>query len=348
MSLTLVIVESPAKCSKIESFLGPGYKCLASFGHIRQLNIKKGLQCIDIENNFRPDFVISPGSSKQIQKIKGYLPKCDKVLLATDDDREGEAIAWHLCKVLKLNISTNPRIIFHEITKSAIQKAVQNPTTIDMNKVNSQQARQILDLLVGFSISPMLWKHISNFNKEGLSAGRCQTPSLRLVYDNYKEIKENPGAFQYKIIGEFTKKNIPFELKEDVKDRENVIIFMENTKSYIHRFRKDSIKQIEKTPPKPFTTSGLQQRANSNLGFSPKKTMTLCQKLYEAGLITYMRTDSKVYSIEFIEKVKSHIIESYSEDYFIENFNHLLLQKSSNNDNKCDKLDKNRKRNKKK
>lgn len=337
MSLDLIIVESPAKCSKIEGFLGRGYKCLASFGHIRQLNTKKGLKCIDIDNNFTPDFVISHGSSKQIQKIKNYIPKARKIYLATDDDREGEAIAWHLCKVLKLDIKTNPRIIFHEITKQAIVKAVNNPTTIDMNKVNSQQARQILDLLVGFSISPMLWKHISNFNKDSLSAGRCQTPALRLVYDNHTEIKKNPGSFKYKISGIFTKKNIHFLLNQDLNDYDTSKSFLSDTKTHIHKFRKEKMRESEKKPPVPFTTSGLQQKASSNLGFSPKKTMTLCQKLYEAGYITYMRTDSKVYSTEFIESTYQHISQIYGDLYNMIDTSHLILEKkksSSHSNNK--------------
>lgn len=329
MSLDLIIVESPAKCSKIESFLGRGYKCLASFGHIRQLNTKKGLKCIDIENNFSPDFVISPGSSKQIQKIKSYMPKARKIYLATDDDREGEAIAWHLCKVLKLDIRTNPRIIFHEITKSAIVKAVSNPTTIDMNKVQSQQARQILDLLVGFSISPMLWKHISNFNKDSLSAGRCQTPALKLIYDNHIEIKKNPGSFKYKINGIFTKKNIHFQLNKDLEDYQTSKTFLSDSASHIHRFRKELMRESEKKPPIPFTTSGLQQKASSNLGFSPKKTMTLCQKLYEAGYITYMRTDSKVYSTEFINATQEYVSETYGDQYKMANTSHLILEKKN-------------------
>ena len=196
----LVIVESPAKCKKIESYLGAGYKCIASFGHIR--DIKDGLKGIDVQNNFKPTFRLLPTKSKFIKPLRAAINKAKEVILATDDDREGEAIAWHICKAFNLPVSTTPRIIFHEITKSAIKKAVQNPTVVDMNKVNAQQARQILDCLVGFTISPILWANISR--KSGLSAGRCQTPALRLIYDNQQEINNAPGRIAYDTNGYFT------------------------------------------------------------------------------------------------------------------------------------------------
>ena len=185
-----------------------GYKCIASFGHIRDL--ADGLKGIDIQNNFKPTFRLLPGKSKYIKPLRAAIKKADEVILATDDDREGEAIAWHICKAFNLPVSTTPRIIFHEITKSAIKKAINNPTVVDMNKVNAQQARQILDCLVGFTISPILWANISR--KSGLSAGRCQTPALRLIYDNQQEINNAPGRIAYDTTGYFTDKNLDFKL----------------------------------------------------------------------------------------------------------------------------------------
>jgi len=181
---TVVIVESPAKCKKIESFLGPGYKCVASYGHMTTL---KGLQDVDIQNNFKATFKIIESKQQTINRLENLVKHSDQVILATDDDREGEAIAWHICQLFNLPVKTTKRIIFHEITKSAIQKAVDNPTHINMNVVHAQQARQILDIIVGFKISPLLWSHITKQSKKGLSAGRCQTPALRIIYDNQKD-----------------------------------------------------------------------------------------------------------------------------------------------------------------
>ena len=183
--MKLVIVESPAKCKKIESYLGEGYKCIASFGHIT--NIKNGLKDIDIQNGFTPKFSLLENKSKNINVLRKQIQKSQEVILATDDDREGEAIAWHICKEFNLPLNSTKRIIFNEITKPALKHAIENPKLVDLNKVNAQQARQVLDLLVGFTISPILWKHITR--KKQLSAGRCQTPALRLIYDNDIDIK---------------------------------------------------------------------------------------------------------------------------------------------------------------
>ena len=188
MSYSLVIVESPAKCSKIENYLGSGYKCMASFGHLRTLN---DLKCVDIHNNFKPTFNIAESKRQQINKLKKAISCASEVILASDDDREGEAIAWHICQMFNLPITTTKRIIFHEITKTALQKAITNTTTINMDVVYAQQARQILDLIVGYKLSPILWQKISYNTKAGLSAGRCQTPALRIVYDNQKQIDES-------------------------------------------------------------------------------------------------------------------------------------------------------------
>jgi len=205
----VVIVESPAKCSKIEGFLGPGYKVLASFGHITTL---KSLKDIDMSNNFKPTFSIIETKKQQISKLQRAINNSSKVVIATDDDREGEAIGYHLCQLFKLPVNTTERIIFNEITKPAIQTAINNPTTLNMNLVNAAIARQVLDIVVGFTISPMLWKKFVRNSKDGLSAGRCQSPALRLVYDNQQAIDKSPVTLVYTTTGYFTKYSIPFVL----------------------------------------------------------------------------------------------------------------------------------------
>ena len=320
----VVIVESPAKCKKIESYLGAGYKCIASFGHIRNL---KGLKSIDIENQFTPSFDIIPEKSKYIRQLREKAKKADEVILATDDDREGEAIAWHIAKVLKLPIHSTKRIIFHEITKTAIQRAIHNPTCVNMNRVYAQQARQVLDLLVGFTISPILWKYINR--TKGLSAGRCQTPALRIIYENQKQIDASPGEMLYQTTGIFTKKKIIFQLNYKYKTGETMEHFLENSVNFDHRYSASDPKTIYKKQPMPFTTSAIQQKASNEFHFSPKQTMRLCQKLYEKGLITYMRTDSKTYSKDFIETVKEHITENYCARYISPTIDKLTTRKQS-------------------
>lgn len=321
MTFKLVIVESPAKCRKIEEYLGSGYKVMASFGHIRKLNKRKGLGCIDISNNFTPEFIIED-KAKQVKLLRSAVKKAIEVIIATDDDREGEAIGWHLCIVLGLPINKTKRIIFNAITKDAIQRAIQNPTTLCMPKINAQLARSVLDFLIGYSISPILWKRI----KKGLSAGRCQTPALRLVYDKTKEIQKTKGYFVYDIFGEFYNKTInekqkektyKFELDTNYTSKEEVIEFLEickNKNEWILKSRKPKIKV--KKSPKPLITSTIQQRISSLYGYSPKDTMSICQVLYENGFITYMRTDNPNFSGEFINKAKEHISERYGDNYF--------------------------------
>ena len=321
----LVIVESPAKCKKIEGFLGNGYKCIASFGHIRDL--ANGLKGIDIQNNFKPTYRMLPGKSRYIKPLRAAIKKASEVILATDDDREGEAIAWHLCKAFNLSVTTTKRIIFHEITKSAIQKAINNPTIIDMNKVNAQQARQILDCLVGFTISPILWSNISR--KSGLSAGRCQTPALRLIYDNQQDINNAPGRIAYDTTGFFTDKNLEFKLNFHHENEIKMEEFLEKSAEWEHEYTCSKPVAKKKQAPLPFTTSTLQQKASNILHFSPKRTMTTAQKLYEQGYITYMRTDSRTYSKEFISKAKSFIENKWSEDYVNENIFSLSQRKTS-------------------
>jgi len=327
--IVLVIVESPAKCKKIESFLGAGYKCIASFGHIQEL---PGISCIDTENNFAPSYKLIDTKSSQISNIRYNIARSSKVFLATDDDREGEGIAWHICQVFGLPITT-PRIIFHEITKEAIVNAVNNPGIIDMNKVRAQQARQILDVLVGYKVSPVLWSNIARNSKQGLSAGRCQTPALRIVYDNQQDIKQSPGRKVYNTTGYFTSLNLGYTLNhnheiiddtdkreknEEEIDTSNVMeTFLEDSASFNHIYSKGETKETKKTPPTPLTTADLQQRASNEMNLSPKETMSVCQKLYEAGLITYMRTDSITYSKEFIELIEVHIVTLYNDPRYI-------------------------------
>ena len=298
--MKLVIVESPAKCKKIEGYLGNGYKCVASFGHIYQLT--------DVEksNNYTPQFKLLTMKGKYIANLRKQIKSASEVILATDDDREGEAIAWHICRLAKLPVKTTKRIIFHEITKSAVQNAINHPTTIDMMKVNAQLGRQVLDRLVGFTISPVLWKQFfhGGKNKSGLSAGRCQTPALRLVYENQLDIDNEPGKKVFETTGHFTKHNLPFKLNHEFETNDNIEEFLEESVNFDHVLEKPNAptNSIRKAPL-PFSTSSLQQRASNELHFSPKRTMQLAQKLYENGYITYMRTDNKKYSKEFVKKV---------------------------------------------
>jgi DNA topoisomerase-1 len=329
---TLVIVESPAKCKKIEEYLGPGYKCMASYGHLRELNTLKNIQITD--STFTPQFTIIDNAikKKHIEVLRKEITNSREVILATDDDREGEAIAWHICMLFKLNPDSTNRIIFHEITKYAIEQSMRNPSTINMNIVYAQQARQMIDLFVGFHISPLLWKYIAYNSKNALSAGRCQTPALRLLYDNEKEIRANPGTKVYKITGYFTNQCIPFELNQDIptattSQEEPVLDFLEYSANNAnnHIYTRTNPERTFKTPPGPFTTSRLQQVSSNELHVSPKETMKICQKLYEAGFITYMRTDSNKYSGEFIETAKEYILQKYDEKYLNPNINMHLL-----------------------
>ena len=260
MTYTLLIVESPAKCKKIESYLGEGYKCVASFGHLREL---KGLESININSNFKPTFIQSESKNKQIGVLRKMISEAKEVLLASDDDREGEAIAWHICDLFKLPLKTTKRIIFHEITESAVKKAVANPILVNMNTVNAQLARQILDLLVGYKLSPILWKNISKYTKTGLSAGRCQTPALRIIYENQKEIENSPGTKVYNTTGYFTSKNIPFVLEYNHENEETIELFLEESLNHDHIYHCGELRNTTKQQPKPFTTSGLQQMASN-------------------------------------------------------------------------------------
>ena len=309
MSFNLFIVESPAKCGKIEKYLGAGNKCIASYGHFRELN---GLQSINIHNNFEPKFIISESKKSQVNKIKKAIKEAEEVFLATDDDREGEAIAWHLCDYFELPVKTTKRIVFHEVTEKALNKAVKDYRYVDMALVNAQLARQVLDVLVGYKLSPILWKNV----KDGTSAGRCQTPALRLVYDNYKDIQASPGKKEYNVTGYFTTKNIPFILKNAFKTEDGDIrAFLKASMDFEHVYTCSELKDVTRTAPSPFTTSKLQQVASTSMHTSPKETMGICQRLYEEGYITYMRTDSAVYSSEFIDSAITYIGKEYGKEY---------------------------------
>ena len=321
---TLLIVESPAKCKKIEEYLGPGYKCVASFGHLREL---PSLSNIKIEDDFKPTYQIINNSlkKKQIELIRKEIKNADEVIIATDNDREGEGIGYHLLELFKLPPTTK-RIIFNEVTEKALQQAVKNPRTIDMNMVHAQQARQILDLLVGFKITPMLWKFISQNSEKSLSAGRCQSPALRLVYDNQKEIDTSENKKVFNTSGYFTNMNLPFELNHQFEKEDEIVEFLDKTADHAHIYGCSQPTKVYKQPPEPFTTSRLQQVASNEFHFSPKETMKLCQTLYEGGYITYMRTDSKKYSADFLETAKKYIQNNYEEKYINENIDNLCCR----------------------
>jgi DNA topoisomerase-1 len=308
----LVIVESPAKCKKIEQYLNSAnkgaYKCIASYGHIREL---PGLAAINIHNNFAPTFIECESKKDQIGKIRKAIKEAHEVILATDDDREGEAIAWHLCEVFNLPVELTKRIIFHEITESALHKALAVPFNVNMAVVHAQIARQVLDVLVGYQLSPLLWKHV----KDGLSAGRCQTPALRLIYENEREIQAHPGKQSYVITGYFTNKMIPFTLNHAETEADNVRAFLNESLTFPHVYKGPTIHVKTVPPPQPFSTSTLQQAASNELHLSPKETMTLCQTLYEGGYITYHRTDSQSYSEEFKVKTEMYIRTTYGDAY---------------------------------
>lgn len=335
---TLVIVESPAKCKKIEEYLGPGYKCLATYGHLREL---KSLKNIDIENNFKPTYtnVDNAIKKKQIEVLRKAIKSADEVIISTDLDREGEAIGWHLCQLFKLNINSTKRITFNEITESALKEAIKHPKTIDMDLVNAQQARQILDILVGYKISPILWKCITKRKDCALSAGRCQTPALKLIYDNYMDMKKSNETAKkvYNTTGYFTNLNIAFDLNKQYESEEEITDYLDGAADFSHTYSCSTPVKKIKPPPEPFTTSRLQQIASNELHYSPKETMRVCQILYEGGFITYMRTDSKTYSKEFIDNVKAFILHNYvdGQKYINEHIDDLTngnnTEKNNNN-----------------
>jgi len=313
MGANLVIVESPAKAKTIEKFLGSDYTVKASYGHIRDLPSDK--LGIDTDNGFEPQYVIPADKRKIIGDLRTAVSKADTVLLASDEDREGEAISWHLAETLGLDASTVKRIVFHEITKNAILEAVENPRGIDLNLVKAQQARRVLDRLVGYELSPVLWKKI----KGGLSAGRVQSVAVRLIVDREREITEFNSQCYYRVEALFSTGDKQGEIKavldKKFSSEEEARAFLEKCRNA--SFTVDSIDRKEglKSPAAPFTTSVLQQEAARKLGFSVSQTMATAQKLYEAGLITYMRTDSTNLSSLAINTAKKEIISRFSEEY---------------------------------
>lgn len=323
----LIIVESPSKCKKIESFLGTDYCCIASKGHIRTVD---GLKSVDTKGSFEPTFTIIDEKKTQVEFMREVIGRFSKsnIILASDDDREGEAIAWHICKTFDLPVETTPRIVFHEITEQAIRKAVAAPGRINMNLVQAQHARQVLDIIVGFKISPFLWKYLYHDKSNSLSAGRCQTPALRLVYDNDREKKV--FETKYKTTGQFFAKNDTFDLNKEFDEESQVLEFMEKSKTHNYELSIGSQKRSVRSAPGPFTTSRLLQTASSNLHISPKETMSLCQQLYQEGHITYMRTESAKYSPVFLEQCKKYIITSFAKPEYLGDLS-VLENKDINN-----------------
>lgn len=324
----LIIVESPSKCAKIEHYLGINYCCIASKGHLRQID---GLKSIDTKNSFSPTFSLLVDKKDHVENMRKIICKFKytNIFLATDDDREGESIAWHICDIFNLPLET-PRIIFHEITKNAIQTAIQTPTIINMNIVMAQQARQILDIIVGYKISPFLWKYLYNNKSNSLSAGRCQTPALKLIYENENERLKTTLNQSYKTVGIFTDKNIHFELNKHIPDESIMKNFLNDSVEHNYILSIGNAVNAIKNPPKPFHTSRLLQTASNQLHMSPKETMSLCQQLYQNGFITYMRTENDSYSKDFLSKMQSYISDKFKSDEYIGN---LKIIENSNSDN---------------
>jgi DNA topoisomerase-1 len=312
MSKNLVIVESPAKAKTIEKYLGPDFKVASSYGHISDLPSKE--LGVDVENDFKPKYTISKDKKDVVKELKKKADKAELVWLASDEDREGEAIAWHLSENLKLENHKTKRIVFREITKNAILKAIENPREIDYNLVNAQQARRVIDRLVGFEISPILWRKV----KGGLSAGRVQSVAVRLLVDREKEINNFITKSYFKVVAKFANsKGIEFlaQYSENFNSIDDVVLFLE--KNINSNFNISSIekKPAKKTPSPPFTTSTLQQEASRKLGFNVSRTMSAAQKLYESGNITYMRTDSVNLSNDALNSAEHVISKNYGNNY---------------------------------
>ncbi len=312
MGKNLVIVESPAKAKTIEGYLGKDFEVKSSYGHVRDL--PKDDKAIDIENGFAPTYEISKDKKDVVKELKKLAKTAELVYLASDDDREGEAISWHLSEALDLNEATTRRIVFREITKNAIQNAIQNPRGIDIDLVNAQQARRILDRLVGFELSPILWKKI----KGGLSAGRVQSVAVRLVVEREREIGKFQPESSFKVVAFFNLgdgKVLKAELAKKLPSEEDAKTFLDKCNGAEFSIGNLETKPAKKSPAPPFTTSTLQQEASRKLGYSVARTMSVAQKLYEAGKISYMRTDSLSLSEEAMQGAASAITGDYGEDY---------------------------------
>jgi len=311
----LVIVESPAKAKTIEKYLGSDFKVLSSVGHIRSIakKTKDGTPPIDVKNGFKTTYEIDSEKKKTVAELKKAVKLAETIWLATDEDREGEAIAWHLCEVLKLDPTKTNRIVFHEITKDAITEAIKNPRTVDMQLVQAQQARQILDRIVGFELSPVVWQKVPG----GKSAGRVQSPAVRLLVEREREIEAFNGSSNYKVTAEFEDKSQTFnaELSQKFDSEEEATEFLESLKGTEFTVSDLTKSPGTRNPSAPFTTSTLQQEANSKLGFSAKATMSSAQRLYQEGKITYMRTDSVNLSGQAIAAATDYIKSQFGQDY---------------------------------
>ena len=317
MAKNLLIVESPAKAKTIEKYLGEDFEVKSSYGHIRDL--EKDDMGIDVNNNYLPRYIIPEDKQKVVKELKSLAKKSGEVWLATDEDREGEAISWHLCEVLGLDPVKTKRIVFHEITKPAIQNAVLHPRTVDMNLVDAQQARRILDRIVGFEISPVLWRKMSM--KNSLSAGRVQSVAVRLIAEREREINAFNPVSSFKLEAVFSgkdinDKNVSFKAEGSrQKNAEDAEAFLQSCIGANYTVNDIQVKPSKKTPAAPFTTSTLQQEASRKLGYGVSKAMVLAQKLYESGNITYMRTDSVSLSDTALNDIHSNISTQYGKKY---------------------------------
>ncbi len=315
MSKNVVIVESPAKAKTIEKYLGSDFTVLSSIGHIRSIakKTKDGTPPIDVKHGFKTVYEVDPEKRKVITELKKAVKTAEQVWLATDEDREGEAIAWHLCEVLGLDPATTKRIVFHEITKSAITEAIKQPRTVDMRLVEAQQARQILDRIVGFELSPVVWQKVPG----GKSAGRVQSPAVRLLVEREREIRAFEGSYQFKVTAQFVHdgQDVKAELPQRFDTEEEARTFLESLAEASFSVADVTTSPSTRNPPAPFTTSTLQQDANAKLGFGSKATMSSAQKLYQAGKITYMRTDSVNLSSQAIAAAASFIKSAYGDSY---------------------------------
>ena len=312
MADNLVIVESPAKAKTIEKYLGNEFKVASSFGHISDLPSKN--IGIDIENDFKPNYEVSSDKKTVVKNLKDLVKKSKTVWLASDEDREGEAIAWHLFRTLKLNADNTKRIVFNEITKSAITNAVNNPRSINYNLVDAQQARRVLDRIVGYELSPVLWRKV----KGGLSAGRVQSVAVRLLVEKEREIRDYNSTSSFKVEARFKNsdgKEFTARLSNEFSSKEDAVAFLNNLNGAIFSVSEIIKKPLKKSAPAPFTTSTLQQEASRKLSFPVSKTMSVAQRLYESGHITYMRTDSVNLSTLAIDEAKKQIINTFGDSY---------------------------------
>ena len=311
MSKNLVIVESPAKAKTIEGYLGKDFVVKSSYGHIRDL--AKGNESVDVEQGFEPQYVVADDKKQLVKELKQAAAKAEIVWLATDEDREGEAISWHLYETLKLKPESTKRIVFSEITKNAILKSIEHPRTVDINLVNAQQARRILDRLVGFDLSPVLWKKV----KPGLSAGRVQSVAVRIIVEREREIAAFQSKADFRVVGEFIADglNVKAPLNQRFQNEADAHAFLTDCTSAEHKVVSLITKPAKRKPTAPFTTSTLQQEASRKLGFSVSRTMRVAQGLYESGLITYMRTDSTNLSDDAVKQAKNVITQEYGKEY---------------------------------